>query len=676
MKILMVTAAMETGGAETHILSLASALCVMGHKICVASSGGRLVRKLTDCGIKHIQIPLDKSNPFSVAYSGILLDRAVKRGNFDIIHAHSRLGAFICSALAKRYHIPFVTTVHASFSLSPLYKRLSRWGNISIAVSEDLRHYLCLNYGVSSENTRLIENGIDTNVFYPRIPLKSGHRIVFVSRLDRDCAKAAFSLCRIFPALSKEFSDIEIIICGGGDAYGELSAYAESLGTDRLRLLGNVENISEALQSSDLFVGVSRAALEAMACGIPTILGGNEGFLGLIESEDMLILAAASNFCCRGAQALTDKLLYSEICRAFSLKKDKVLELSALLTAYVKKNNSLEGMAKKTADVYREALTYKSSKRGKAVLLGYYGFGNLGDNALLRASVRRAKEVYPSKPISALTKAPRTDSSAFGIRCVNRYAPISVAAELWNAEVLILGGGTLLQDSTSLRSLLYYSAVIYLASARGLRIELWGNGLSAPSGHIASALIKGAMSRSHYIGLRDISSVTEALRLVDAADGDKLFFERDLACCQRPSTPSRVSFLLEHLGLEANGNICDFAVIAVKGSAGRGYIQILCNWLAELKAQGMSLVFLPMFPKEDADECRRLCSDFGGVIAEALSESDVVGLMSKSLIVCGMRLHSLIFASAADTPFVGLGADTKIESFCKENGGLFFTELY
>jgi polysaccharide pyruvyl transferase WcaK-like protein len=133
--------------------------------------------------------------------------------------------------------------------------------------------------------------------------------------------------------------------------------------------------------------------------------------------------------------------------------------------------------------------------------------------------------------------------------------------------------------------------------------------------------------------------------------------------------------LLDKLGIGKNADN-RFAVVAVRGTSGKGYIKILAEWLEALSLGGIRLIFIPMFPKEDLYESRRLALALGGIVAEGLSESDTVGIMSQSCVVCGMRLHSLIFAHSASVPFVGFGADPKIESFCRENGGLYFTELY
>ena len=206
----------------------------------------------------------------------------------------------------------------------------------------------------------------------------------------------------------------------------------------------------------------------------------------------------------------------------------------------------------------------------------------------------------------------------------------------------------------------------------GVGVELWANGLVRPETTIAEVLMCRALSVSQYIGLRDMASVTEALRIVSAEVGDRLYYEPDLALSQCPTERSRVEYLQRLYGIEASEGEGGYAVVAVKGGCGRGYLGMLERCLGELSADGIRLVFLPMFPKEDLKLSRQLCESYGGVVAEGLSEGDAVGLMKDARVVCGMRLHALVFASAASTPFIGFGGDPKIESFCREHGGSYF----
>ena len=105
MKILMLTASLRSGGAETHICELARALTRRSHSVCIASSGGEMTKTLSTENILHISIPFDSKNPLTVISSTIKLRKLIKKSEFDIIHVHSRIAAFICKiAIGKKDH--------------------------------------------------------------------------------------------------------------------------------------------------------------------------------------------------------------------------------------------------------------------------------------------------------------------------------------------------------------------------------------------------------------------------------------------------------------------------------------------------------------------------------------------------------------------------------------------
>ena len=678
MNVLLLVDRMDAGGVETHIFCLARELCKMGERVVVVSAGGRLSEKLPKIGVKHIDISVDKTSPLSLLRGRRALCDIITSEGIELIHAHTRMSAFLVRPLSERYGIPLVVTAHARFAVSSMYRRLSRWGDITVAVSEDISEYLTLNYSVDRENIRVIPNGIDRVVFHPDGAARRTNRIAFMSRLDRDCSYGALLLCDIAERLYRSFESMEIVIMGGGDMYETVKHKAdrvcERVGERFIFLRGHVEDTAVELRAAAVFVGVSRASLEALGCGALTVLCGNEGGLGLLDSEERLALAERTNFCCREEKRLDGEELYREIERALSLTDGMSVKLSELGVNYVLSKHGSVGMATRTRLVYEEARNLRA-RRGSVVLCGYYGYGNMGDNALLRASIRRVGAVYPNREIVAMTAGGRRDSSTFGVRCKKRMNPISLVRALWNAEAVVFGGGTLLQDRTSLRSLVYYVSLCGLARLRGVRVELWGNGLVPPQSRIAAKLTTYVLESASYIGLRDMPSVTEALRVVSPRCADRIYLEEDLARRQRAAADERIEYLQRRLGLLTDKSLADYAIVAVKGSEGGGFLRILEGQIRELVSEGLFPVFLPMFPMEDRAECRRLSELFGGVVAEGVTESDTVGLMRSAKIVCGMRLHALVFAAAADVPFVGVGGDPKIEGFCRENGGLFFTDV-
>ena len=119
MKVLMLISSLDVGGAETHLLELVKHLKKLGVRVTVASGGGVLVSELEREGAEHITLPLGSKNPLAVVRSYLVLRRLVRRERIDIIHAHSRVAAYIGERLSVSERVPLVTTAHAKFSVSP-----------------------------------------------------------------------------------------------------------------------------------------------------------------------------------------------------------------------------------------------------------------------------------------------------------------------------------------------------------------------------------------------------------------------------------------------------------------------------------------------------------------------------------------------------------------------------
>lgn len=662
MKIFMLTSALDVGGAETHIYTLAKKLSALGQVVAVGSSGGIVAARLADEGIRTVYVPIDIRRPFSFLYQGIRLYFFIRREGFDILHGHSRPACFILNIISRLTGIPLVTTVHARFSLSPLYRRLSAWGSVTIAVSEDLRAYVCENYTVDPENTRVIENGVDREAFYGDLAQVKPFRIVFASRLDLDCSAVAFALCRLAPQIFVEYPDAEIVICGGGECLERLREEVSCLDGrigGRIQLLGQVSDMGAILRSAGIFIGVSRAAIEAMFCYVPVILAGNEGFLGLVRGERELRSGSESNFCCRGEGKLSDSELLAHLRRGLDMTPEGRRSTVSFVRTWVEKAYSGDAMAERTLDVYRELTGRRGRGQGESILLcGYYGFGNLGDNALLRGAIRRAVTSEAGR-ICAMTAHPWRDCVTFGIPCIHRMNIFSIIRELLRSDLLVFGGGTLFQDSTSLRSFLYYVFIVKLAVSLGCSVELWGNGLGDISRRWCLNFLKNALCDARYIGLRERRSMDLAMLMTEGGSGAAVVCDGDLALSLLPAPDARVDRLLRNFMLRRGG----FAVIAVKGTADRESILELEAYLGELWGLGTELLYIPMFPVEDEAECFRLSGIFGGSVARFISEGDVLGLIARSGLVCSMRYHALLFAWVSGVPFVAFGNDPKVRGF-------------
>jgi len=650
MRILMLTDSMDSGGAETHLLELSSGLRRRGHRVCVVSSGGALVSELVRRGVFHIELPINK-------YRGLFavprLCRLVRIGGFDVIHSHTRVSSFIASRVSKKTGICFVSTVHAHFSLVGLRRRFSRWGRKNIAVSDDLKDYLTQNYGVSPEDVTVIPNGVDVSRFCPDTRARDkGVRIVFLSRLDGECSLGAFLLCDIARELTENFKITEIVIGGGGDALEcvreRVREVNSELGFECVKAVGRVEDVPSFLRGADIFVGVSRAAIEASFCGASVVICGDEGFLGALD-EDNFALALSSNFCARGQGGATAEALCCELSKLLrqdaSLRRKNALQLRELMLGECELGATVE----KTENFYRRALTAPKKEYAEVVLCGYYGFGNLGDDALLRAAIERARREFGGARIAAITKNGKRDSERFGIWCIARRDFKTVLAQINGCAHFVFGGGTLLQDSTSRRSIIYYASLLALAKRSGAKCYLWGNGIGEPRSEKSEKIIASALSDCEYIGLRDARSVDIAKRLLK--DTSRIVLERDLAEEERELFLSGEDRLPEE----------DFVIVALKG---KSCPRELDECIKSEKEKGRKLVFVAMFPSQDLKLCRKYSKKYSGVIKSDIDFSDLVCLARHSAGVYSMRFHALVAAKLANVSFRGFG-DSKVTDFGK-----------
>ncbi len=363
MKILMVTMGLDIGGAETHIVELSKELKRRGHSVFIASNGGGYVAELENFGIKHYTVPMHTKNPLCVLKAKKLLTEIISRGGFDIVHAHARIPAFIAGKICRRLKVHFVTTAHWVFTTKFGLKYITDWGEKTIAVSEDIKKYLMDNYGTHPKDITVTINGIDPEKFSKDIDFsdvaeefnikENSFRIVHVSRIDESREAVAFILTKIMPRILEKIPDAELVIVGGGNKLGELKSIADKC--HRIHLAGPRTDINKFTAMADLFVGVSRAALEAMCAGKSAIIAGNEGEMGLFtpEKKEESILG---NFCCRGQKFPTEESVFSSIMEYYNLSDGEKAENAVFCQNVVYENYSVEKMAEDAETAYRSAL--------------------------------------------------------------------------------------------------------------------------------------------------------------------------------------------------------------------------------------------------------------------------------------------------------------------------------
>lgn len=660
---------MVIGGAETHVVELARGLKADGHDVTVASNGGVYVEALESAGVKHITVPLHSKNPISMAKSRSILKKLIRKEKFDIVHAHSRIPAFICGSLARKLPFKFVTSTHAVFKVNSLLSRISDWGEHTFAVSCDIKQYLIDNYGTPSDNITLTINGIDTEKFSKKEKPDGtdSFKVMYVSRLEPDIALPAVLLCEASQKLSAEIPGLEIYIVGGGAFHAEIAAKAkaanEKIGREVIKLTGPRTDIADIVGEGDVFVGVSRAALEAMSMELPVVLAGQQGYLGILDEKTMPS-ARLTNFTCRGERLPVAEDIYSDLISIYNLGKEGRDSLGKLGREEILANYSIKKMVSDHVEAYGKLREYRKKRGCDIIISGYYGFENIGDDSLLTSIIAGIRERCGDVRITVLAKHPKRLAKICGVKTINRFNIPRIALEMRKARLLISGGGSLLQDGTSKKSLYYYVYIMNMAKRMKLNLMLYSNGIGPLRSEYGKKATADIISKADYISLREAESVELARSLYGKRE---LRLTADPAFLLEPADDEWLRHIMKREGIEGK-----FFVVSIKdgnnfdgNATGEAAVDIFAREIrSAAEKYGMMPIFVPMYPSRDDSITELLQRRCGcGKIIRGLTASELLGLLKKAEFVIGTRLHMLIFAASAGVPMLGISYDPKINGF-------------
>ncbi len=301
----------------------------------------------------------------------------------------------------------------------------------------------------------------------------------------------------------------------------------------------------------------------------------------------------------------------------------------------------------------------------RALISGYYGFGNAGDEAILAGLIEGFRALAPELALTVLSGNPATTEAEHGVRAVPRDFQ-SADTALREADLFISGGGGLIQDATSWRSPLYYLKLLAMARRRGLPVACIGHSVGPLRRWWVRALTRRALEHVGVLAVRDHRSL-EILRA--------------LGLRREVEVTADLAFLLPRPGdrgveataggKAARASQSPSAAIAVRRmpgeDRGRGR-EIAVAAVAACRAASLRPVLVPMQHPEDlelAEEAAR-ATLVGEVVRERLTAREMLALLAGFDLVVGMRLHALIFAAIAGVPMVGISYDPKVDGLMGE----------
>ncbi|MBE7031021.1 MAG: polysaccharide pyruvyl transferase CsaB [Ruminococcaceae bacterium] len=681
MKILMALNGLEIGGAETHVVELSKELKRRGHDIVMASGGGVYLGEVEEAGIRHYTVPILRRNIGDMLRAKKMLAKIVREEKPDVVHAHARIPAFLLNSVyrANKKAFAFVTTAHWTFDLSPLLKFLTRWGERSLAVSDDLKRYLIENYGVPAEHISVSINGIDSKKFSRDIDgsefirefelTPGARRISYVSRLNPAVCAPAYALIEEIAAIDAAVPGVELIIVGGGDCLEDMRQKAEAankkLGRRAVIVTGPRTDINRIHASAEVCVGVSRAILEPMAMEKKCVVAGQEGYIGIL-SPDNFDQAVGCNLTCRGCDPLEATRLRDDVLKLFAMQEDEAKAVTDYGKKVVDECYSVKTMADDNYAMYVAALR---ARRSDAAILGYYGFGNRGDDALLRAITDdlAAEDAFFAPVV--LARNPEQTAREYGVKCINRYNPFAVSRLLSKVNLFIAGGGSLIQDVTSTKSLLYYLYMISLAKRKGLPVMLYANGIGPVVREKNKKKVAKILNQVDCITLRDEESVKTLAEL--GVTNPRIEVTADPAFNLTACDSAHAQELLRECGL-AEGE--RFVCISARKWSGvpDGFEDGFANLADYISVtHGLTPVFISMQHDRDTEVSAQIVSRMkqrGIVMEKELTVEEILGVIGLAEVAVAVRLHMLIFGSLMGVPVLGIEYDPKVSSFQKVIG--------
>ncbi|WP_418791111.1 polysaccharide pyruvyl transferase CsaB [Phosphitispora sp. TUW77] len=302
------------------------------------------------------------------------------------------------------------------------------------------------------------------------------------------------------------------------------------------------------------------------------------------------------------------------------------------------------------------------------VISGYYGYENTGDEALLASIIKALKLQMPDVHIIVLSISPEETAICYGVQSVNRLSFFQVISALKSADLLISGGGSLLQDVTGSLTIPYYLGIVALAKMMGKPVMFYAQGIGPVNGRIGRLLIRLIGSRADMITLRDKASACLLQEI--GVRRPPVEVTADPVFALEPETGTVREEVFRTLGIPAPaGPVVGIFIREWQGT--KGYKEAVAKFADTMLAKERQVIFIPMQYPADVAPAREIAAMMGyaPVLAEkALGFSRIAELVKSMDIVVGMRLHALIIAACFAVPMVGLSYDPKVSDFLRGIG--------
>ena len=692
MKVIHLISGGDSGGAKTHVLSLLQHLneSITAQLVCFRD--GPFAEEARGMGI-----PVEIMGGNNIPRLRRQLTEYIRAGGYEVIHCHGSRANMVGALLRGSTGLPVVSTVHSDYKLDYMGRPFARltFGAINawalrkldyrIGVSDAMVDLL-ISRGFAPDRFYAIYNGID---FSPAPP--QGDRLPYLRSLGADVdgdsvvvgiaarlnpVKDMSTLIRGFALAHESCPRLRLVIAGDGEEREKLGALARELGVEREVtfagwISGGMDRFYSALDINALtslsetfpyaLTEGARFHLATVATavgGIPYLIDQNvNGFLffpGDAETLGRHLAALGNDDALR--RDMGEKL-FEKASREFSIQKTVDTQLH----------------------IYREILR-QSRRERKArdgvVVCGAYGRGTAGDDAILEAILQEMRAIDPDMPVTVLSKDPAATRLAYRVRSIHRSHVLSWRRAMRQSVLYLNGGGSLIQDVTSRRSLWYYLFNIRSAHALGCRVQMYGCGIGPVTRDNHRRMAARTLNRCvDVITLREPDSQAELAAM--GVTKPRILLTADPALTLAAAREDETDSVLLRAGIPPHGKHLCFALRRWPGFEEKApAIRAAAAYAYE--TYGLTPVFLSVEKHQDPGAGRLAAQGLEiphYFLDDAGGAGTIIGALSRMEAVVSMRLHALIFAAGQGIPLAGIVYDPKVSAFLRYIGQEQFADL-
>lgn len=692
MKVIHLISGGDSGGAKTHVLSLLQNLnkTITAQLVCFRD--GPFAEEARAMGI-----PTMICGGNNIPHLRRELAAYIQQGGYQLIHCHGSRANMIGALLRGPTGLPVVSTVHSDYKLDYMGRPFARltFGAINawalrhldyrIGVSDAMVDLL-IDRGFPPDRFYAIYNGID---FTPAP--SQGDRLAYLRGLGADVeensvvvgiaarlnpVKDMSTLIRGFAEGHKSCPRLRLVIAGDGEERQKLEDLAKELGVEKEVtfagwISGGMDRFYSALDVNAL-TSLSETFPYALTEGarfhLATVATAVGGIPYLIDQDVNGYLFSPGDW-----QTLGRYL--AALGNGDALRR----EMGEKLYEKASAKFSIQSTVDTQLHIYEEIIRrHNRPKRDRdgVVICGAYGRGNAGDDAILEAILQEMRSIDPDMPITVLTKDPKATRLTYRVRTAGRMDVGTWKKAMRHAGLYINGGGSLIQDVTSRRSLWFYLHNIQAAHKAGCKVQMYGCGIGPVLREQHRKLAASVLNASvDVITLREPDSLKELQSM--GVTKPEILLTADPALTLPAASEDEIDSVLLRAGIPPHGKYLCFALRNWKGFEDKAPLFAQAAKYA-YETYGLTPVFAAVEKHLDPVAGRLAAAGLDiphYFLDDAGSAGTIIGALSRMQAVVSMRLHALIFAAGQGIPLAGVVYDPKVSAFLRYIGQENFLDL-